>query len=410
MVRRRRATILLLAAAERLYGALLVLYPQAFRRRYAPEMRRDFRELSWEGLDEGSGTRLARVWTAAFSDLVLTALEERGTMLARNGYLPVAPHRAARWGALCALAGGFMGMTYSVAYTLAINNGTSERPAWWDSHPTWLIGVVAMLLSVLGMFGLYGTLVARSGRPDRLALAGVALVAPSVASMLALRAWNIAMMIGWLVPPGDPGESFYWWFYANRILELFGMGSCVVGLSLLGASAFRTRLFGPLSVLPFVVAALWPASVALFFLAAVSGMYHLAPLSGILPFLGAALSGWVLLNINTQLAPAGDASSGVPEGTRGTARRARRALRPSTSSGWMGRQQSPAAEAAKEKELLEALGRRGALTVAGAALETSLSVEEADRMLSALAAKGHLEVSVDHGRLVYALWERDAPR
>jgi len=44
-----------------------------------------------------------------------------------------------------------------------------------------------------------------------------------------------------------------------------------------------------------------------------------------------------------------------------------------------------------------------------AALETSLSVEEADRMLSELAAKGHLEVTVEHGRLVYALWDRDAP-
>jgi capsular polysaccharide biosynthesis protein len=68
----------------------------------------------------------------------------------------------------------------------------------------------------------------------------------------------------------------------------------------------------------------------------------------------------------------------------------------------------PATEAAKEKELLAALGRRGKLTVAGVALETSLTVGEADRMLSALAAKGHLEVTVGHGRLLYALWDRDA--
>jgi hypothetical protein len=47
--------------------------------------------------------------------------------------------------------------------------------------------------------------------------------------------------------------------------------------------------------------------------------------------------------------------------------------------------------------------------VAGVALETSLSVTEADRMLSALAAKGHLEVSVAPGRLMYSLWEEDAP-
>jgi len=46
--------LLLLAACGRLYGALLVLYPKAFRRRYEAEMRRDFRELMREGLEEGA--------------------------------------------------------------------------------------------------------------------------------------------------------------------------------------------------------------------------------------------------------------------------------------------------------------------------------------------------------------------
>ncbi len=67
------------------------------------------------------------------------------------------------------------------------------------------------------------------------------------------------------------------------------------------------------------------------------------------------------------------------------------------------------AEVIKEKELLEALFRRGKLTAVEAALESSLSVEEAEQMLEALAVKGHLKVSVEHGRLVYALWEPDAP-
>jgi hypothetical protein len=49
----------LLAALTRLYGALLVLYPRAFRHRYEAEMRRDFQELMLEGLKERS-TLLAR--------------------------------------------------------------------------------------------------------------------------------------------------------------------------------------------------------------------------------------------------------------------------------------------------------------------------------------------------------------
>jgi capsular polysaccharide biosynthesis protein len=58
----------------------------------------------------------------------------------------------------------------------------------------------------------------------------------------------------------------------------------------------------------------------------------------------------------------------------------------------------------KEQELLEALDRRGKLTAVEAALETSLSVEEAERMLQALAFQGQLEVTVEHGKLLYSLW------
>ncbi len=61
----------------------------------------------------------------------------------------------------------------------------------------------------------------------------------------------------------------------------------------------------------------------------------------------------------------------------------------------------------KEKELLKALARHGEITAARAALETSLSVSEADRMLSGLARDGHVEVRAREGRLGYALWEQD---
>ncbi|HZC19883.1 MAG TPA: hypothetical protein VE225_09240 [Rubrobacteraceae bacterium] len=59
----------------------------------------------------------------------------------------------------------------------------------------------------------------------------------------------------------------------------------------------------------------------------------------------------------------------------------------------------------KERELLEALRREGELTPAGAAMETSLTVAEADRMLKELAEGGHLEVRVRGGGLFYAFWE-----
>ena len=61
-------------------------------------------------------------------------------------------------------------------------------------------------------------------------------------------------------------------------------------------------------------------------------------------------------------------------------------------------------ERVKEKKLLLALGRRGKLTAVEAALETSLSVEETNRMLFELAARGHLEVTVEEGKLLYSFW------
>jgi capsular polysaccharide biosynthesis protein len=62
-----------------------------------------------------------------------------------------------------------------------------------------------------------------------------------------------------------------------------------------------------------------------------------------------------------------------------------------------------------EQELLEALDRRGRLTAVEAALETSLSVEESRQILEALAVAGHLEITVEHGRLYYAHWQADGP-
>ena len=65
-------------------------------------------------------------------------------------------------------------------------------------------------------------------------------------------------------------------------------------------------------------------------------------------------------------------------------------------------------ESSRERELLEAIKNHGELSPAQAAMETSLTVAEADKMLGELAEGGHLDVRVRGGGLFYALWERDA--
>jgi hypothetical protein len=64
----------------------------------------------------------------------------------------------------------------------------------------------------------------------------------------------------------------------------------------------------------------------------------------------------------------------------------------------------------KERELLSAIrDNGGGITPAEAAMETSLTVGEADEMLSELAAGGHLRVESSEGTLSYNLPGRRVP-
>jgi hypothetical protein len=100
-------------------------------------------------------------------------------------------------------------------------------------------------------------------------------------------------------------------------------------------------------------------------LALASGLLLCVGLAFALPRVAASGMGQVALRATRAVGLTASDSCGVPTGETSTT-------------------------AGKEQKLLEALGRHGKLTVAGVALETSLTVKEADRMLSALAAKGHL--------------------
>jgi hypothetical protein len=61
----------------------------------------------------------------------------------------------------------------------------------------------------------------------------------------------------------------------------------------------------------------------------------------------------------------------------------------------------------KHKALLKVLVECGEITPISAALQTSLTVDEAAGMLDELALKNHLELRAEEGVVVYALRERD---
>ena len=62
----------------------------------------------------------------------------------------------------------------------------------------------------------------------------------------------------------------------------------------------------------------------------------------------------------------------------------------------------------KERELLGALREHEEISPTWAAMETSLTVEEADDMLKELAARGHLDVRVRGGGIFYGLWRAES--
>ena len=73
-------------------------------------------------------------------------------------------------------------------------------------------------------------------------------------------------------------------------------------------------------------------------------------------------------------------------------------------SGTRGQQRAVEPPISKERELLSAIrDNGGSITPAEAAMETSLTVGEADSMLSELAGGGHLALDSRDGALFYSL-------
>jgi hypothetical protein len=227
----------------------------------------------------GRGLLLNAVYHVRMKTLLLGLL----LGIVRVTYLPVAPGTAARWGALSSLVGGLPGATTFVPtfvpYLSRGNVEATDTLTGQVSSGSLHALALATVLSILGIVGLYGTLVAHSGRPDALAVSGASLAALSAVSLLALFAYITAGSLGWLWP-----------------LQGIRMGAYALELLLVGTSAFRARLFGRLRALPLVIASLWPASIGLLLLWDRSGLVLRTELIiGALPFLGAALLGLVML-------------------------------------------------------------------------------------------------------------------
>jgi capsular polysaccharide biosynthesis protein len=319
-------------------------------------MRRDFSELMREGL-EGGAKELMRVWVQAFSDLVLTALKERSTLLAaRSAYsLSVDPRIAVRAMVVAVVL-------VAVAVTLA----SSTRTPTYESSAQVLVDQKPGDRLIPTMTH------AIDSRP----------VAEETIQRLGLQ-MGAAELLDNLTVEQVENTSFIVLTYedtspvrAQRIVNTVGAVSSEFAErgNTLTANVYEKAMVPETPVSPH------PIRNGL--LTLVIGLALCAGTVVALPGVGARVAGTL-----------GERPTRQGVGQAGVLSR-----RHSDYS---------VVERVKEKKLLRALGRRGKLTAVEAALETSLSVGEAERMLEALAAKGHLQVIVEHGRLYYAFWERD---
>jgi hypothetical protein len=314
-------------------------------------------------------------------------------------------------GALCALLGGIMGVALrligSLLAALIILTGYYS----YGSGPLVQLFTVSLFLGVLslsslGLFGLYGAVVARSGRPGLLAGAGAICSAAAAFLWLSIGGYAIASQ---LASGSALFAPFEWLGNTGSFVIPKAILCWFLGLLLLGIAAARQPLPARLRILPLALFTLMVPSYLLrdydfntvFGNPVIAGIVMMLGQS--LPFVGIASLGWILLKDYDADEPL--AVSGGPVESAGAARGMARFARWPADRTRGARSGASSAEAAREKELLKAIRCHGEITAAEAALETSLSVEDADRMLSKLAVRGHLEVTVDGARITYALWE-----
>lgn len=245
-----------LRVSERVYRALLAVYPKQFRDAYGPQMAQVFRDLCREEIGRAGIAGLVVLWARAVLDLLSTAFTERSNMLvtSRGFVVPlVSSPKMIRWGGIAAVVGGVLGSAQELLYILTFAQASPPAAGAYGTVYN-LLGYLAGLLVVVGIFGLYAVVAHRSGRMASLGvlLACLSLVISVGFFMYLMLEGSQGTLMG---PGGGPTIPFIL-FQVGTLIEL-------VGLLLLGVVVSRTRALGRWSILPLALGLLIPLLWAL---------------------------------------------------------------------------------------------------------------------------------------------------
>ena len=93
-----------MSRSERAYRALLLAYPEEFRREYGPQMEQAFGDLYKEARERGGRRGIARLWMLTISDLATTAGAQRITPPADREEVAMYDRRLAVFGLVLLLS------------------------------------------------------------------------------------------------------------------------------------------------------------------------------------------------------------------------------------------------------------------------------------------------------------------
>ena len=250
--------------SERVYEALLCVYPKDFRAAYGPQMVQVFGDLCRAQRERTGLIGLALLWVRTVLDLLRTAASERTrTASGATFVLPVAGSpRMVRWGGAAAIVGSVFSLVAtaltvsSVAYLKEPipnalwayqDGGSGYSPFIVLVHPivSELLGTLAVLLFVTAFIGLYALVSRRSGGT---ALFGGLLMCVGFAMTVVFAASNAYRMA--VIFDGRFGQigTDPLMVVADLALPAF-----LGGALLLSFAAARTRALGAWSMLPLLL-------------------------------------------------------------------------------------------------------------------------------------------------------------
>lgn len=250
--------------SERVYEALLLVYPKSFRDAYGPQMVQVFGDSCREERERAGLVGLVLLWARTVLDLLQTAASERTrTASGATFVIPVAGSpRMVRWGGAAAIVGAVCSI---VATTLTVSSvafleepifnalwayqdgGSGYSPFIVLLHPnvSSLLSTLAILLSITAFIGLYALISRRSGGT---ALVGGILMCVGFATLAvftASNAYTISVILGGRL--GLHGTD------PLSIVADLGVLAFLVGALLLSFAVVRTWALGPWSVLPLLL-------------------------------------------------------------------------------------------------------------------------------------------------------------